>query len=536
MIHFNYQSQLKSKATFSNLLSRTLNISFFLVAFMLLNFNLSGQSPSIEWEKKYGGSLGDRAESVQQTDDGGYIMAGSATSDDGDVSGNNGSGFGSISDYWLVKIDASGNIQWEGNYGGSNDDEAYSVQQTNDGGYIVAGETNSDDVDVSGNNGTGTFLGADFWLVKLDSSGTIQWEGNYGGSNGDEAYSVQQTNDGGYIVAGESISDDGDVSGNNGQNDFWVLKLDASGTILWEGNYGGSDDDRARSIQQTDDGGYIVAGESLSDDGDISENNGGFDYWVVKLDASGTILWEGNYGGSDDDRARSIQQTDDGGYIVAGETTIAETPSWQDDDLDYWLVKLDTSGTILWEENYGGSDYDVAYSVQQTDDGGYIMVGESNSDDGDVSGNNGNEDYWLVKVNASGTIQWEENYGGGNGDIGKSVQQTDDGGYILAGSYLTNYWAIKLSGTLSMENPSSNRKIQSSLYPNPTSNNITVEANGAKAPLTVFLRDITGRSVSEHKIENPSSFQIEIAREAGIYMLELKDAAGRKTTRKVIKK
>jgi len=348
-----------------------------------------GQAPAIEWEKSLGGSSSENASSIQQTTDGGYIVAGSSNSNDGDVSGNNGQ-----SDYWIVKLDASGNITWEKSLGGSNSDGAKSIQQTTDGGYIVAGISLSNDGDVSGNHGS-----YDYWIVKLDASGNITWEKSLGGSSADEASSIKQTSDGGYIVAGRSYSNDGDVSGNHGSGDNWIVKLDASGNITWEKSLGGSNDDWAFSIQQTSDGGYIVAGYSDSNDGDVSSTNGSSDYWIVKLDASGNITWEKSLGGSSGDQARSIQQTSDGGYIVAGYSPSNDGDVSSNNGLsDYWIVKLDASGNITWEKSLGGSSADHANSIQQTSDGGYIVAGRSTSNDGDVTGNHGGQDIWVVKL------------------------------------------------------------------------------------------------------------------------------------------
>ncbi|MCD6097265.1 T9SS type A sorting domain-containing protein [bacterium] len=169
-------------------------------------------------------------------------------------------------------------IQWQKCLGGSGYDYAYSIQQTDDGGFIVAGYSNSNDGDVSGNHGE-----RDYWVVKLNSAGDLVWQKSLGGSSWDEAWSIQQTSDGGFIVAGYSESNDGDVSGHHGGYDYWVVKLDSAGDIVWQKCLGGSYWDYAYSIQQTFDGGYIVAGESRSNNGDVSGNHGWGDYWVVKL-------------------------------------------------------------------------------------------------------------------------------------------------------------------------------------------------------------------------------------------------------------
>ncbi|MCL2011067.1 MAG: hypothetical protein FWG71_11075 [Synergistaceae bacterium] len=361
------------------------------VCFLLLFAASSGAAaPDIEWQKTLGGSGYDRAQSIQQTNDGGFIVAGYTNSNDGDVSGNN----GGLWDAWVVKLDSAGEIEWQRCLGGSRDEIAYSIQQTSDGGYIVAGFTNSNDGDVSGNNG-----GEDAWVVKLDSAGGIEWQRCLGGSGSDGASSVQQTSDGGFIVAGATYSNDGDVSGNNGNLDAWVVKLDSTGGIEWQRCIGGYKEDHAYYVQQTSDDGYIVAGFTESNDGDVSGNNGGWDAWVVKLDSAGGIEWQRCIGGSEEDHAYYVQQTGDGGYIFAGSTRSNDGDvSGNNGSRDAWVVKLGSAGEIEWQKCIGGSQWDEAFSIRQTSDGGFIVAGYTQSNDGDVSGNNGEGDAWVVKL------------------------------------------------------------------------------------------------------------------------------------------
>jgi len=240
--------------------------------------------PTIEWQKSLGGSANEKAHSIQQTFDGGFIITGWTRSNNGDVSGYHGGGSCDAGDYWVVKLDAESpsSIVWQKCLGGSLGDAANSIQQTTDGGYVVVGFTNSNDGDVSGNHGL-----SDYWVVKLDALGDIVWQKCLGGHSSDGASSIQQTTDGGYIVAGFTNSNDGDVSGNHGLSDYWVVKLNSSGSIEWQRCLGGSDYDGAYFIQQTTDSGYVIAGLSYSNDGDVSGNHGGEDYWVVKLNAGG---------------------------------------------------------------------------------------------------------------------------------------------------------------------------------------------------------------------------------------------------------
>ncbi|UCH14355.1 MAG: hypothetical protein JSV22_14805 [Bacteroidales bacterium] len=384
---------------------------------------------TISWQKCFGGSSSEVAYSIQQTTDEGYIIAVYSSSNDGDVSGNHGSG-----DYWIVKLNSTGDIDWQKSLGGSSTDYAKSVQQTDDGGYIAAGSSYSNDGDVSGNHGS-----SDYWVVKLTAAGNIDWQKSLGGSNVDEATCIKQTADGGYIIAGDSRSNDGDISGNHGNYDYWIVKLTPDGNIDWQKSFGGSNNDYARSIQQTDDEGYIIAGYSNSIDGDVSGNHGSLDYWIVKMDSTGIIDWQKSLGGSNNERAMSIQKTYDGGYIIAGDSYSNDGDvSGNYGSSDYWIVKLTSTGNIDWQKSFGGSNYDYAMSIQQSNDDGYIIAGRSNSDDGDISENHGNNDYWIVKLTSAGDLKWQKSFGGSEDDSAYSAKQTSDGGYIIAGDSFSN--------------------------------------------------------------------------------------------------
>lgn len=453
---------------------------------LIAGYSISAQPPEIEWQKSLGGSDSEIAYSIQQTAGGGYIVAGLSYSNDGDVSGNHG-----LVDYWIVKLNNTGNIQWQKSLGGSNLDSAQSIQQTTDGGYIIAGISYSNDGDVTGNHGN-----VDYWIVKLNSQGNITWQKSLGGSGIDRAWSIQQTADGGYIVAGYSNSNDGGVTGNHGYFDYWVVKLDSAGSIVWEKSLGGTLYDVAHSIFQTSDGGYVVAGESYSNDGDVTGNHGSGDYWVVKLDHTGDIQWQKSLGGSDRDVAHSIRQTADGGYIVAGGSESNDGGvTGNQGDRDYWIVKLNNAGDIQWQKSLGGSGSDTAKSIQQTADGGYIVAGYSESNDGDVSGNHGGRDYWIVKLNDTGDIQWQKSLGGSGDDWATSIQETIDGGYIIAGESYSNdgdvtgnhgysdYWVVKLyPDNLGITEYSP----QIAVYPNPVTTVLNISANEPVRSVTVF--------------------------------------------------
>jgi hypothetical protein len=437
------------------------------VAGLWLGLAAAHAQPSIEWQASFGGSGGDNLYSVQPTSDGGYILGGVSHSG---VSGNKTTpNFGS-GDYWLVKVDGSGNKQWEQDFGGSGDDQLWSVQPTSDGGYILGGDSDSD---VSGNKTTPGFGSGDCWLVKVDGSGNKQWEQVFGGSDVDLLVSVQPTSDGGYILGGVSSSG---VSGNKttpnfGGSDYWLVKVDASGNKQWEQVFGGSGNDWLYSVQPTSDGGYILGGSSFSGvSGNKTTPNFGStaydygDYWLVKVDGSGNKQWESDFGGSSDDGLFSMQATSDGGYILGGVSSSGvsgnkTTPNFGSSDC--WLVKVDGGGNKQWEKVFGGTSADGILSVQPTSDGGYILGGSSWSG---VSGNKttpnfGFYDFWLVKVDRSGNKQWEQVFGGSGPEQLWSVQPTSDGGYILGGDSDSgvsgnkttpnfggsDYWLVKLS-------------------------------------------------------------------------------------------
>ncbi len=331
------------------------------------------------------------ASSIQQTPDGGYIVAGSTISQDGDVTGSHGD-----YDAWILRLNNFGDLLWQVALGGSEADAASSIAMTNDGGYIIAGSSYSVDGDVPGNQGS-----ADYWVVKLDSAGAIQWQRTLGGSGYDSATDVKQTIDGGYILTGSSSSTDGDVVDTHGSSDEWIVKLDSNGNMEWQQSLGGSGDDEGSSIQQTSDGGYITAGETALDDGDISGNHGFVDAWIVKLGATGEIQWQKCLGGSDYETAQSIQGTEDGGYIVLGSARSNDgdvSGNHGGQQGDYWAIRLDSAGTLLWQRCLGGSNSDLGNAVRQTSDGGYVLTGNSKSTDGDVTGNHGNYDAWIVKL------------------------------------------------------------------------------------------------------------------------------------------
>ncbi len=490
----------------------------------LFALSANAQAPAIQWQQSLGGTDFDKPYSIIQTTDGGYALAGSSRSNDGDVTGNHGNG-----DYWIVKLSNAGVIQWQNSLGGTDIDGANSIIQTTDGGYAVAGSSRSNDGDVTGNHGD-----YDYWIVKLSSMGAIQWQQSLGGTDIDQANSIIQTTDGGYAVAGDSYSNDGDVTGNHGDYDYWAVKLSSTGAIQWQQSLGGTDIDKPHSIIQTTDGGYAIAGFSRSNDGDVTGSHGN-DYWIVKLSDTGAIQWQQSLGGTDIDGANSIIQTTDGGYAVAGDSYSNDGDvTGNHGDYDYWIVKLSSMGAIQWQQSLGGISDDEANSIIQTTDGGYAVAGDSYSNDGDVTGNHGDYDYWIVKLSSTGAIQWQQSLGGTGDDEANSIIQTTDGGYAIAGWSGSNdgdvtgnhgnqdYWIVKLDGATGLEETANN--IAFSLYPIPATRQLFIETKDM-AVSEINIYNSLGSLVMQ--IKQPQTGSIDIGRLAkGVYLLQARTDQG----------
>jgi len=403
------------------------------------------EAPSIlkkVWDKTFGGNKEDALISVQQTSDGGYLLAGSSHSQ------NSGDKTTSKKGIWIVKVKADGSKEWDKSLNITGGGISI-VQQISDGGYILGGYPEDGD----------NYPIGDYWVIKLNADGSQMWNKTFGGNDGDGLTSVQQTRDGGYILGGSSYSDaGGDKTEENrggsdedtyGLSDYWIIKLDPNGNKEWDKTLGGNGYDDLSSIQQTRDGGYILGGSSSSAiSGEKSQANRGSyyseDYWLVKIQADGTKEWDKTFGGDEFEFLNTLQQTQDGGYIlggysesgISGDKSEASRNKEGETRGDYWIVKVNADGSKEWDKTLGGFDNDWLESVQQTSDGGYILGGSSSSENnGDKTQiGRGGGDYWIVKLNAKGTKEWDKTLGGGDMDVLISVQQTQDGGYILGGN------------------------------------------------------------------------------------------------------
>ena len=397
------------------------------------------QSPLIDWQMRYGGANSNYSYESKQTLDGGFIIGGRSNSNiSGDKSENSKGGY----DYWLLKIDASGVKQWDKTLGGNDHEVFYSVIQTIDGGYAVCGTSYSETFggDKSENN-VGQW---DYWIVKLSSTGIVEWENTIGGDLVDEATCIVQTIDGGFLVGGYSQSDiSGDKSENSkGENDFWIVKLNFLGQVQWDKTIGGSNHDILKSVIQLDDGSYILSGSSGSGiSGDKLENSRGFnDYWIVKINNSATsIIWQKTIGGSEDENLYKTIRTSDNGFLLGGisySNVSGDKSENSRGSADYWLIKLDFFGVLEWQKTIGGDDSDYLSSIIEIPTGGYLLSGTSASP---ISGDKtvslvGAFDGWVIKINSLGsTIEWQKGIGGSLGEGFNSISITSNNEYFLSG-------------------------------------------------------------------------------------------------------
>ena len=504
------------------------NILSLIVAFS--HSIIFAQASSLSWQKPLGGSGSDESYTIGSTSDGGVVVAGLTLSNNGDVSVN----YGSF-DMWVVKLQANGTIEWQKSLGGSSDDVANSIQQTNDGGYIVAGYTFSNNGDVSGNHGS-----SDCWIVKLNANGSLAWQKTFGGTGNDYAKSITQTNDNGFVIAAYSASNDGNVTGNHGNTDYWILKLDAAGTLQWQKSLGGTAQDVATGIQQTDDG-YVVAGWSNSNNGDITGAHGDMDYWIVKLDLNGNLVWQKSLGGSSNDQVFSITKNNEEEYIVAGLSASNDGDVTENHDSDFWIVKLSASGNIIWQKTLGGSGVDRASDIIPVN-GGYVVAGWTEASNGDVSENQGGWDYWITKIDFSGNLIWQKTLGGSGNDQAYSIQPSLDGGYFVSGVTFSNdgdvignhgqadYWVVKLDTDPSLAISEHQNIIDIKIYPNPTIDFLQISSKERIEAVTLF--DLSGKKIADNT-ENEISLA---AFPKGIYTVKITSENGKIETRKIIKK
>ena len=359
-----------------------------------------------EW--RYGGSSDEWGYALIAEPDGTVVMAGLAHSEDGDVSFQHGSG-----DLWVVAVNADGSKLWDRSYGGSNSEYALSMKSVSSGGYILCGTTGSQDGDVSGYMGYG-----DGWVLRIDMNGEILWSLVAGGGDADELGDIIENKDGTFTAVGYTFSTDGDISEQRGGGDAWVVRISAAGKLMSSKTYGGSFTDTASSVLQTEDGNLVIVGTTYSHAGEG-------DVWIFSLTPEGTMIWSRTYGGSNGDWGHAICEKD-GKYYVAAVTNS------QDGDVtkaygasDIWILCLDKNGDLLFEKTYGGSYSDNPWDIKPMGDG-LIIVGETNSVDGDITHNHGPPDILALFIDTEGTLLWQECIGDEQFNSGQRVWPIDE--------------------------------------------------------------------------------------------------------------
>jgi hypothetical protein len=364
-------------------------VTFFLLFFICNITNAQGR-----WAYVYGSSNNEKPYCIMQTTDNGFIAVG--TSNSFSASGD---------DYWLIKLNNTGSISWQEYFSTLQSDIAYSVWQTIDGGYVIGGESSI----LSAPN-------KDLLVIKTDSSGGSNWQKIYSSGYASQFASIQQTADNGYIMGASTIASLSNISQSS---DVWVIKLTSTGNVSWQYLYGSESNEYARFVKPTSDGGYIVAADALYN---MTEES---DIWILKLSSTGAVSWQRKFGWAfsqnSNENAHAVEQTSDGGYIVAGTTN-----TYGAGNKDIWVLKLDSSGNPVWQRTYGGAMDDAAYSIVQTNDGGFVLTGFTDSAEPD------NRDAIVIKLDPNGNIIWQKRYGGPYTDEGYSIKQTNDGGFIIA--------------------------------------------------------------------------------------------------------
>jgi len=502
-------------------MNKTVFISILLIT---LRLTLYSQDLQIKWQRCFGGSNEERVMDILPVGSE-YFIVGWTESDDGDISFNHGSG-----DAWIVKIDSIGNILWEKTYGGSNGEFWRRILPAPDNCYYLLGASGSWDGDISYDPYPGS---NDLWIAKIDSAGTLIWEKIIGGWMIDMIESAALTNDGGVVVFGWTGSQDGEVTINYGMYDMWLVKLNSDGDIEWDKSFGTDDFDYGHAIISTPDGGFLIGGAStIGSGGNLTCEPYNLEPMaiLIKLDSMGNIEWQNCYGGSGHDGIYGLIELNDGYAFTAFTTSPdGDVTGWHG-SYDIWVVRLDTSGNIIWEQCFGGTDSEIAHHLFVNTNGDFTIIGKTSSNNGDVSGNNSvgvNNDIWVFRIDNQGFLLSQQCFGGiGNEAVNGhkfGVAQKSDNNFVIAtitnygpsfdvgctpygGNGDIDYWVfeIMLDDTVNTITPAiSAREIR--VYPNPAKDYLHFEVEGlrlegAKLGLyDVFGRQVTGKEITSEQ-------------------------------------
>lgn len=396
--------------------------------------------------KSFGGSSEEKINSVVKTSDGGMIIIGNTNSNDGDINKTH-----DQIDIWVIKIDATGNQVWSKTIGGSKNDYGSSIIATSDGNYVIAGYSASSDSDIPGNVGL-----HDFFISKINEQGTLLWNKNYGFTGHDHAHKIIQTKDGGFFVVGfaeyEGILGSGGTENNgagheighrniqHGSGEYLGIKLDSQGEFKWYRYFGGTQNDRVNDVVEANDGGFVMVGYSESNNFDITDNKGSYDYWVIKIHQDGALLWKHSFGGSGIDQAFGVSKTDNNSYLIVGKSNSNDNDVTKPlGGFDAWVIHLDDHGHLIWEKSFGGSEFDTATTIRKLNNGNYGIVGNSRGTFHSKP-NNGQNDYWMFEIDnkANSNSYWQKTFGGSDIDIATDFFQTQNNEIIIVGESQSN--------------------------------------------------------------------------------------------------
>lgn len=523
-----------------------------LLSCVFLLFITSAYPQKVLWEKTYGGLHADYLLDMQPTPDYGFILAGSSVSD---VGGSKSDGKVGVLDYWIWKMSETGKLEWQRSYGGEGIDMLNSIVITKDGGILLGGTSNSN---KKFDKTSKSFGGEDFWVLKLDPFGVIEWQKSFGGKGEDKLSQVIQTADGGYLLGGSSGSDriydtkkqdiveNAKSENGRGALDYWIIKLGATGEEEWQKTLGGKYVDELKSITETPDNGFLIGGHSNSNEsGDKTQkNHGSFDYWILKVDKKGETQWQKTIGGEGDDHIQSVLVTQEKGYFITG---YSNSPISQDKQVanknnstDIWAMMLDENGVEMWQETYNIAPITILTGTTESDDGSYILGGYSQKGNIDARSKGSiSSDYFAIKIDFEGELLWKKEIGSSSRDILSRIVETRDGGYVLAGTSSggiskgkqsqnigkEDFWIVKLLD----EDKDEKGKRMIEAYPNPTNDYTNVLIGFEFDSGTATMYDIAGRQLQHFEIQSRTIPVSLSGLPVGVYLINIDTNKGSET-------